>query len=380
MASLSVALDATPLLGVRTGVGRYVSSLVDALVALEGAQLDLGLTAFTWRTGGRPAVPGARWRSRPVPARALRAAWTRSRQPPVELLSGRCDVFHGTNFVLPPTRRAVGVVTIHDLAFLRFPETVSRASQAYRTMVPAGLQRAARVLCPSQAVADEVAHEYALPPEQVLATPLGVDAGWSRARPPAAPDRARMALPDRYVLFVGTREPRKDLPTLLAAHRAARSQAPADVPPLLLVGPPGWGPEHAGVGDASGAGPGRSHPAADVVLSGFLAEADLRSVVAGATCLVLPSVYEGFGLPVLEALACGVPVLASDLPVLREVGGSVCTYAPVRDVDAFAAGLVALCREPGDPTLRRAQAAPFTWRACATATLAAYRQARATML
>ncbi len=368
---LRVTLDATPLLGVRTGVGRYVASLVAALAAHDPAELDLALTAFTWRTGRRPVVPGARWRHRPAPARALRAAWTRSPLPPVEWLAGRCDVFHATNFVLPPARRAAGVVTVHDLAFLRFPVTVSRASQAYATLVPAGVRRAARVLCPSQAIADEVAHEYGLPAGQVLATPLGVDAGWSAARPPSAAGRARLGLPARYVLFVGTREPRKDLGTLLAAHRAARDADPDAVPPLVVAGPAGWGTDRT---DAA------TRPGPDVAVTGFLAEDDLRAVVAGAACVVLPSLYEGFGLPVLEALACGVPVLASDLPALREVGGTVCAYAPVGDVDAFAAALVALCREPGEPVARRAQAAGFTWRACAERTLEAYRQARATML
>ncbi len=322
--------------------------------------MDVSLTPFTWRTGDRPQVPGTTWRHRPAPARALREAWLRASWPPVELLGGPVDVFHATNFVLPPTRRAAGVVTVHDLAFRRFPGTVHRASRAYDALVPAGVRRAAVVLCPSAAVAGEVAAEYALPPERVSVTPLGVDPAWASARPPAPVDRQRLGLPERYVLFVGTREPRKDLPTLLAAHRAARATS-RDVPPLVLAGPAGWG-----AGEA---------PPPDVVLTGFLADADLRSVVAGAACLVLPSLYEGFGLPVLEALACGVPVLASDLPVLREVGGDVVAHAPVGDVDAFAAGLLAVLADPGAPGPRRARAATATWGRCAGLTLEAYRRA-----
>ncbi len=357
---LRVALDATPLLGVRTGVGRYVAGLAGALA--ERPDVDLALAAFTWRSGARPPVPGARWRARPAPARLLRAAWTHTGLPPVELLAGRCDVFHGTNFVQPPSWRAAGVVTVHDLAFLHLPETVGRASQAYARLVPDAVRRAELVLCPSAAVAGQVADAYRLDPARVLATPLGVDPRWGAPEHPAPP----AGLPERYLLFVGTREPRKDLPTLLAAHRAARAADPDAVPPLVLAGPAGWGEQEA--------------PGPDVHVAGFLSDEALVAVVAGAAGLVLPSRDEGFGLPVLEALACGTPVLASDLPVLREVGGDVAAYAAPGDVDAFAEALVLLCREPGDPAPRRARAAGFTWQACAERTLAAYRQACATRL
>lgn len=348
-----VALDGTPLLGRRTGVGRYVGELVRRLPRHD---LDVRLTAFTWRTGGRPDL-GVPWRHRPAPARLLRAAWLRAGWPTGELLSGRVEVFHGTNFVLPPLRRAAGVVTVHDLTFLRYPEAVAAASLAYRDLVPAAVRRAARVLTPSQAVAAEVAAEYGLPAERVVATPLGVDPAWASAAPPAPAERARLGLPERYVLFVGTREPRKDLRTLVDAHRAAG----AGVPPLVLVGPAGWGA-------AADLPP-------DVVLPGWLPEEDLRSTVAGADVVVLPSRYEGFGLPVLEALACGRPVVCSDLPVLREVGGDLCRYAAVGDVDAFAQALLDVGADPGDPAPRRARAEAFTWQRCAALTVEAYRVA-----
>jgi glycosyltransferase involved in cell wall biosynthesis len=350
-----VGLDATPLLGVRTGIGRYTA---DLLSALASGPDELVATAFTLR-GRRGLVvpPGVEVRARPVPARLLQQAWARGPFPPVELLTGRLDVFHATNFVLPPLLRAAGVVTVHDLAFLRLTATVSAASARYRTLVPRSVRRASVVLTPSRAVADQVREAYApeLGATPVLVVPHGVDPRWSAASPPDAALRAALGLPSAYALFVGTLEPRKDLRTLLAAHRRV-----PDAPPLVLVGPPGWGEQV----DVSGA-----------VTPGFVHDDDLRRVVAGASALVLPSRDEGFGLPVLEALAAGTPVVASDLPVLREVGGTAVTYAPVGDAEGFAAALSAVLASPGDPAARRAQAAAFTWQRSADGHRAAYAMA-----
>ena len=371
---MRVGLDATPLLGVRTGVGRYVEHLFAALAgdAAEHGE-ELVATAFTLR--GRSdlptAVPGSvSTRARPVPARALLAAWARAEIPPVEWLTGRLDVFHATNFVLPPLRRAVGVVTVHDLSYLRTPDTVSAASLRYRTLVPRGIDRAAVVCTPSDAVAAEVREEYRLEPDRVVVTPLGVDAGWFDTAAPKPSWLADQGLPERYLLFVGTREPRKGLATLLSAYAGLRSTAP-DTPPLVLVGPPGWGPAL----DTAGL------PADAVRTVGYLPGEALRGLVAGAACLVFPSRYEGFGLPPLEAFAAGTPVVASDLPVTREVTGRHARLVPVGDADALADALAATLAD-GGPTgaaERREHAHGFTWTRCATATRVAYRRALATV-
>lgn len=352
---MRVGIDATPLLGARTGIGRYTASL---LTALAGGPDDVVATAFTLR-GRLPPQPGVEVRSRPVPARVLQAAWARASWPPVELLTGRLDVFHATNFVLPPLRRAGGVVTVHDLAFLRLTHTVSAASARYRDLVPRSLRRAAVVLTPSRAVADQVREAYAavLGGTPVVAVPHGVDPAWARVAPADDALRARLRLPREYVVFVGTLEPRKDVATLLAAHRLV-----AGAPPLVLVGPPGWGAQV----DVGGC-----------VVTGYLGDDDLRPLVAGAAALVLPSRDEGFGLPVLEALAAGVPVVASDLPVLREVGGAHASYAAVGDAEAFAAALQQVLADPGDGQARRAHAAAYTWQRSAEAHRHAYTRASA---
>jgi glycosyltransferase involved in cell wall biosynthesis len=365
---LTAALDATPLLGPRTGIGRYVECLLTELAG--HGDLRLTAVAFTWRgrdglaAGLPPAVAVA---GRRAPARGLQAAWARTPWPPAEWLAGRSDVLHGTNFVLPPTRRAAGVLTVHDLAYLHLPGVVSAASLAYRRLVPRGLRRAALALAPTEAVAGELREAYRLPADRVRVTPLGVDPAWAAGPVPDTGWLAGRGLPPEYLLAVGTLEPRKGLDVLLAAYAAVLADEPA-APPLVLVGPTGWGPAL----DAARLPPDR------LLLPGYLPEPDLRQVVAGARLLAYPSRYEGFGLPPLEAMAAGVPVVASDLPAVREVVGGHAALVPPGDADALSDALLAQLRSPVSAQARadaRAHALSYTWARCADLTAAAYRAA-----
>jgi len=364
-----VGLDATPLLGRPTGVGVYTQRLLRELAA--GQLEEVVATAFTLRGARRlaAAVPDAvSVRTRRVPARLLRALWGRTSVPPVEWLCGQVDVFHGTNFVLPPTRRARGVVTVHDLAYLRFPDTVSAASLRSRELVPRSIARAAVVCAPSASVADELAGTYRISAETIVVTPPGVDASWFEAGAPDDELRERLALPSRYVVAVGTLEPRKNLAHLVAAYRELLAADP-DAPALVLAGPPGWGP----VLDLQSLPPGA------VVTTGYLDTATLQRVVAGASCLAFPSSYEGFGIPPLEAFACGVPVVATDLPVTREVLGELAMLVPDNDVGALAEALALATADPANAgraaEQRRAHARLWTWRRCADAARLAYARA-----
>lgn len=359
---MKVALDATPLLDARTGVGTYTANLLAELPRLH-PEVDWTATAFTLRGSDLASElpPGIAANARRFPARLLRRAWTQSAFPPTELLAGRSDVFHATNFVLPPSRHAAGVLTIHDLAYLTQPATVSARSREYVELVPLSIQRA-RVICtPSDAVAAQVRDAYRVGNRPVIATHLGVKPTWSTAEPTEAV-RRRYGLPTRYLVAVGTLEPRKNLQRLLSAYATVR-----DLPPLVLSGGQGWGERL----DVSGI------PAARLILTGHLPYPDLQSVVAGAEALLMPSLDEGFGLPPLEALACGVPVLASDIDVSREILGNQATLVDPLDVDSIAHGLIAVTSDPaGTSASRRRHAAGFTWENCAKDTYEAYQIAR----
>lgn len=359
-----VTLDATPLLGRRTGIGRYVHHLVAELPgALRRRDIPAEVRVTTWTARGpRLAAlpPGIRQVGPRVPARGLRALWCRGLPPPVEALVGHTDVFHGTNFTSPPTRRAIEVVTVHDLTYVHHAATVDRASLQYETLVRRALARGARVVTPSRSVADAVREHYGLAEDRVTATTLGVGQEWFSAAPATPRWLEGHGMPADYLVFVGSLHPRKNLRTLLSAYAELRRRRP-DVPALALAGP-------AGREGTLAAQPG-------IHLLGWLADPELHALVAGSRALVLPSLDEGFGLPVLEALAAGRPVVASDIPAVHEVAGPHAVTASPSSVAELSDALEAVLEVPdgdGARRQRREWAGTFTWAACADRTVDVY--------
>lgn len=375
---LTVAVDATPLLGNLTGVGRFCDGALGALA--QRPEIDVNAFAVTWRRRRRlpPLVPrGVRVDQRAMPARPLHAAWVRFKTPPVEWFVGRADVVHGTNFVVPPARRAARVVTVHDLTAVRFPELCDRSTLGFPHQVRRAAAEGAWIHTPSRFVADEVVAEFGVEPARVRVVAhgipghgapsrLGLEAAAPGARPagPGTGSGSSGASPPvgarRYILAVGTVEPRKDYPGLVRAFTHVAG-AMGDVA-LVVAGADGWGAD--AFHDAREASPFRR----SIVQLGYVTDDALAQWLAGAAVLAFPSVYEGFGFPPLEAMAQGVPVVATAGGAVPEVVGDAAVLVPPGDCEALAGALTTVL---GDDEARaaliergRRRAGEFTWEAC----------------
>ncbi len=373
---MRITIDYTSAVRQRAGVGRYTRNLVSAL-----AQLDRENTYTLFCAGDAPAhhdwPPNFSVRTTPVPERFLTAGWHKLRLPlPAERIAGAADIFHSPDFTLPPLSSAAGVVTVHDLSFLKAPECADPGLRAYLTeRVPASVARAARVLADSENTRRDILELLAVPEDKVAVVYAGVEPRFRPVRDPArlAAVRERYHLPEFFVLFVGTIEPRKNLARLISAYAEMRRQT--GLPhALVLSGSKGWLYEDIFTQVTS------EGLTEDVLFPGFVADEDLPALYTLADLFAFPSLYEGFGLPPLEAMACGTPVVASNNSSLPEVLGTAALYAEAEDVTGLAD---AMARILGDATLRarladlgRAQAARFTWDDAARQLVNAYEAVR----
>ncbi len=338
-----------------------------AVAAIETARAlvgrgDVTLVGVAGRHRRPPAAP---WRA-PIPVAQLPLArpllyetWLRLGWPGVERATGAVDVAHATGLVPCPSRAPL-VVTMHDVAFVRDPGRFSRQGvRVMRRSLSVTRDRAAVVITSSEASRRDL-EAVGVEPGRIRVVALGVDAV------PATHDdvarvRRRYALPERFALFVGTLEPRKNLRRLAAAMPRL-----ADPLPLVVVGPDGWGGAVEGVGG-------------DVRFLGVVARDDLGALYATATVFAYPSEEEGFGLPVAEAMAQGTPVVTSRGTSTEEVAGGAAVLVDPFDVDAIAAGLEEAERRAAElAPVGLARAAELTWARTAEGTVAAYRDAAAT--
>lgn len=372
---MRITIDYTSAVRQKAGIGRYTRNLV---AALADADRSNDYTLFCAGEAPAPAQWPANFRIRDtrVPSRALAIGWHRLHLPvAVERLSGKSDIFHSPDYTLPPLRTARGVVTIHDLSFLRVPECADPALREYLTdNVPRAVKRASRILVDSDNSKQDAVELLHVSPDRVSVIPAGVEPRFQPTRDlgELARVRDRYQLPELFVLFVGTIEPRKNLSRLIAAYSDLRRQT--GLPHQLVIsGSKGW-LYHDIFEQVSRAGLSE-----DILFPGFVDDKDLPVLYSLADLFVFPSLYEGFGLPPLEAMACGTPVVASDNSSLPEVLGQAALLVPAEDTTAI---VDAMARVLGDANLRsrlvdlgRAQAARFTWAGAADQLMDAYRKA-----
>lgn len=338
------------------GTATAALAVARAMARRPDAPEQVAVTAWHRAPAPPDLAPPMPVRRVPMPRLALYEAWSRAPLPRVEWATGRLDVVHATTIV-PPATGAPLVVTLHDLAFLHEPaHFTAHGHRLFRRCLARIRRRADLVLCSSTATMDDVA-AAGVPADRLRLVLLGVDA------PDGTVEPRRAERP--YVLFVGTVEPRKNLVRLVDAFGRARAAGglPAEAE-LLLAGPAGWG-------DAlpPGGAPG-------VRLLGRVPDAELRSLYAGALVTAQPSLREGFGLPVAEAMAHGSPVVTSRGTSTEEVAGGAAVLVDPYDVDDIARGLAdAVARRDELVAAGLTRATQLTWDHTAEATLTAYRDA-----
>ncbi len=322
-----VAIDGTPLLGVRTGVGHVVAGTVNALSRRHDAELVVYAVTLRGRSQLGTMLPrGARAATAPLPARAVRSAWRRADHPRIERWTGPVDVVHATNYVPPPAVAPV-VVSVYDLGFVHFPEMATPDARDYLALLRRGVRRGAIVHVTSDFVGDEVRNELGVGDDRVVRVYPGID-----ALPVGdGPAGRGLAGAERYVLALGTVEPRKGLPALVEAFDAV-AEHDADVH-LVVAGQDGWGVD--AFNDACANARNRER----IRRLPYVSAGDRSNLLTGAAVYAYPSVYEGFGIPPLEAMALGTPVVATRAGSIPEVVGDAAFLVDVGDVDGLAGAI-----------------------------------------
>ncbi|MBE7553874.1 MAG: glycosyltransferase family 4 protein [Anaerolineales bacterium] len=373
---MKIGIDYTAALKQSGGIGRYTRGLVTTLAQLDPHNPYILLAPSDAPRSGLQTFqncPNFNHKIYPLPERWLTIAWHRFYLPvPVEWFAGQLDLFHSPNFILPPTRQAKTLLTVHDLSFIRHPQgAVASLRKWLNQVVPRSLARADHILADSESTRQDLIEIFNLKPADITVVGAGVEERFRPITDPAtlAAVRRRYRLPDSFILGLGTLEPRKNFTGLIAAF----AQSPVrETHHLVIAGGKGWLYD-----DIFAAA--QTSPVADRIhLVGFVADEDLPALYNLADIFAYPSHYEGFGIPVIEAMACGTAVVCANNSCLPEVAGDAALQVTATDTPALAE---ALARLANNPELRVQaiqegfrQARKFTWRAAAERLLAVYQR------
>ena len=364
---MRIAIDARLVSYAMGGISQYTVRLVKALAGLRTSDEILVLES---QKGGGEAV----WPDTVRRITMVTPPHNRFEQItlPMELLRTNIEVLHSPDFIPPFRRRYRSVITVHDLAFLRFPHLLTAESARYYGQIGKAVKSADQIIAVSNSTKQDIQDLLRVDPGKITTV-------YSAAAPECRPlseqekqeRRKSLGLPERYILFVGTLEPRKNLPTLLEAIPAVWKEHRI---PLIVVGGKGW------LFERTFMTADRLRLTSDQVrFVGAVPSAQLADYYGCATCLVMPSLYEGFGLPALEAMACGTPVVVSNVSSLPEIVADSGLLVDPQDVTGLAETLIRLI---ADVNLQKAlgqaglqRAATFSWKRAAMETLAVYQRA-----
>ncbi len=349
------------------GIARYTRNLVQAL---QGTALSDSFIEWRHYRQAKVRFEAPNWRSR-ILVSPVHHGWEQ-RMLQFEMRRFRADVVHFPDFIGPFLSRQTSVITVHDLAFHHWPELVTEEARVYYGQLPRAVEHAAAVITPCQFTCDDLLEQVPQAKDKTRVIPSGVDPEFLQPSPrdPDGPI-AGTALPPEYVLHVGTLEPRKNIPALLKALRIVRQESRYANLYLVLAGARGW--RDAGIYTLAR----ELDLDKACVFPGYLSDSGLRQTYSRALCLVHPALYEGFGFTLLESMACGTPVVASNAACLPEIAGDAALYANPRTEEEIAARILDLLQ---DEELRavqiekgRARISKFQWADSAAATLATYR-------
>jgi glycosyltransferase involved in cell wall biosynthesis len=353
---LQIVLDYRPALRQRTGVGEYAHHLAGALLHGLGPGDELTLFSSSWKDRLGHPIEGARRLDRRIPVQILNFLWHRLQWPTLERLGARPDVTWSLHPLIMPSTRAACVVSLMDLHVFEHPElTSAEIRRDYAALAPAHLKRADAVITISEYTRQRAVDRFGIAPEKVVVCYPGAPS-WSPQ--PVSPASGP-------ILHVGTIEPRKNIPTLLEAYDELRRRT-AHAPPLIFAGhvDPSASILHRGHGDG-------------VTFLGYVSEAEKRRLYGEASMLVMASTEEGFGIPAVEAMTVGLPVVATSRGSLPEVVGNAALLADPADPGSFAD---AMQRVLDDPSLRATlrergirRAAGFRWDTSAATLLETFR-------